>query len=411
MTSKGDPSVMSRTNRMLNRIYRKLKAENVNVTDEVDEESAIIRASKLTGLNKQSLLNLECHSLEPKDNVNRQISRNCIQEALKKFVLQKQKLPTTLELFDAVIDSLPFHTDIHSFKKKLVQFDFVWKYIPSSNKLVVMERPCVTYERYSYLKRFLECADGSMSIFFIDELVIGKEKLYNLQDSLEMTEDVNGRVIYAASEEGVLKRTVDAFNEFEFKLFLVEVLLPELRKPSVIVIDNAEHHCEKFVTSKPSFDSLKDDLKTWLDKHNVPYDNSMSRAELYLLTERCTNKECSIYVIDNILRDHGHVLLRLPNDVYFPTPTTYLLNTLETKYKDVDKLPTSWTQKRVIYILDSIASNLLIPPFHRIINIYRQMFNDDKEVDDVLDDVIANLENNTFSGDLDSDIPDLSDSE
>ena len=59
-------------------------------------------------------------------------------------------------------------------------------------------------------------------------------------------------------------------NSKHYIKWLTEQLLPQLDTPTVIILDNASYHNNK----PPTSNARKDDIRKWLDKHNIQYNNT-----------------------------------------------------------------------------------------------------------------------------------------
>lgn len=83
-----------------------------------------------------------------------------------------------------------------------------------------------------------------------------------------------------------------------------------LPERSVLVVDNASYHNTE-VDRAPNSSARKADMQTWLRNHHIPFTEDMLKVELYELILR--NKDRHIrYVIDEILAEKGHTVIRLP---------------------------------------------------------------------------------------------------
>ena len=131
-------------------------------------------------------------------------------------------------------------------------------------------------------------------------------------------------VIGAGSEDGFVN---DAFTVFAarnqggdyhgevnldlYVKWLQESLLPCLPEPSTIVIDNAPYHNALTPDSKsPTTKTRKDDIQLWLTERGITYNPASSRPELLQLVRQ--NKPAPKYVVDDVIHQHGHDVIRLP---------------------------------------------------------------------------------------------------
>ncbi|XP_031348399.1 uncharacterized protein LOC116174599 [Photinus pyralis] len=104
-----------------------------------------------------------------------------------------------------------------------------------------------------------------------------------------------------------------------FKKWLINNLLNNLEEPSLIVIDNAPYH-STLVEKLPTSSWTKGDMVAWLTRRNIPFDSTLFKPELYSFIKSLGIQKQ--YEVDNIIRNHGHDVLRLP-------PYHYEFNAIE----------------------------------------------------------------------------------
>ena len=88
-------------------------------------------------------------------------------------------------------------------------------------------------------------------------------------------------------------------------------LLKKLPKNSVLVFDNASYHSKKEENNTPTHKWRIDQLRSWLKAKNVEFDPKTKRPDLYLMA-RTKAAEDPKYRVDDMIRDAGHEVLRLP---------------------------------------------------------------------------------------------------
>uniref|UniRef100_A0A8D9ASW8 Tc1-like transposase DDE domain-containing protein n=1 Tax=Cacopsylla melanoneura TaxID=428564 RepID=A0A8D9ASW8_9HEMI len=95
----------------------------------------------------------------------------------------------------------------------------------------------------------------------------------------------------------------DHFKEwFEFKL------LQNLKKPSVIVMDNASYH-SKILNRAPTANSKKAEIISWLVNHGVPTANDTMRKVKLMELVKLKKPSCTRYEIDTIAEHHGSAMV------------------------------------------------------------------------------------------------------
>ena len=100
-------------------------------------------------------------------------------------------------------------------------------------------------------------------------------------------------------------------NRDLFMKWLTESLLPSLSEPSVLVLDNAPYHSMLTDESRcPTSATKKADLVHWLVQRGIEVPPGATRPELLLLCKQ--NKPEPQFVVDNMIREWGHEVVRLP---------------------------------------------------------------------------------------------------
>ena len=96
-------------------------------------------------------------------------------------------------------------------------------------------------------------------------------------------------------------------------------------------MDNASYHSCKSEKC-PNSSTRKADIQAWLTKHNIPFDKKLLRPELLALAK--ANKPEPQYIIDDIAKEKGHIILRL--QPYHPD-----LNPIELVWAQLKKMVSS----------------------------------------------------------------------
>jgi transposase len=76
-------------------------------------------------------------------------------------------------------------------------------------------------------------------------------------------------------------------------------------------MDNAPYHSMR-IEKAPNYSNKKSEMEKWLTLHNVTFDRTMTKKQLYELIKPFNNHNNRRYLIDDILQRHGHIVLRLP---------------------------------------------------------------------------------------------------
>ncbi|CAF4940522.1 unnamed protein product [Pieris macdunnoughi] len=231
----------------------------------------------------------------------------------------------------------------YSFKKFKRKRDFL------------VQRPEIAAWRAKYLRRLKENDERGAEkkpVTFIDETWIHSH--YTLSKCWQNSSDSSVRinhspgqrwiVVHAGNENGFIQgaellykcksTTGDYHDEMDasnFTKWIKEKLIPNLPPNGIIVMDNAPYH-SKQANKPPNFSARKNEMQTWLQEHNIKFDDKMTKRELYMLIQR--NKPEKVYFIDEIFRAHGHEVLRLPPYHCDLNPIEYVWNLMKQRVAD-----------------------------------------------------------------------------
>ena len=118
----------------------------------------------------------------------------------------------------------------------------------------------------------------------------------------------NTRLVFKAS-----KKTGDYhanMNWGNFSTWFQEKLLKNIPESSLIIMDNAADHNVLAEEAFPKKSHSVKRLREWLSNNEIPWSKDMLKSELFELCSRLATKP--EFLIDNIIRKHGHSILRTP---------------------------------------------------------------------------------------------------
>nr|XP_021195243.2 uncharacterized protein LOC110379770 [Helicoverpa armigera] len=101
----------------------------------------------------------------------------------------------------------------------------------------------------------------------------------------------------------------DEMDTINFVKWLNEKLLPNLPPNGIVVIDNAPYHSTQ-AEKVPYQTALKSEMQNWLTSQNITFNPKMTKPELYQLIK--ANKPEKKYIVDELSKEHGHEVVRLP---------------------------------------------------------------------------------------------------
>ena len=98
-------------------------------------------------------------------------------------------------------------------------------------------------------------------------------------------------------------------NTEHYMEWFTQQLLPNLLPNSVIIVDNTTYH-NKQKDKPPTTANQKDDIKQWLNRQNIKYDDTDLKK--MLLDKVQQHQPKPIYLTNEAAKQHGHIVLRLP---------------------------------------------------------------------------------------------------
>jgi hypothetical protein len=99
-------------------------------------------------------------------------------------------------------------------------------------------------------------------------------------------------------------------NSVVFLGWFENQLMPALKNPSLVVLDNATYHNVKTEdTVCTNFSQKKAVLQNYLTQHSIPFSATDTKKVLY---EKIKQKKTPVVYTDKIANLHGHEVLRTP---------------------------------------------------------------------------------------------------
>ena len=97
-------------------------------------------------------------------------------------------------------------------------------------------------------------------------------------------------------------------NSEHFMEWFNRQLLPNLTNPSTIVLDKTTYH-NKQKEKPPTTANIKDEIRPWLDRHNITYSDKDIKKTL--LDEVKQHRPTPPYLTDEAAHKHGYTVLCL----------------------------------------------------------------------------------------------------
>ena len=257
---------------------------------------------------------------------NRTIIRNIIYE----FYIENKIVPPAAKLLDAIRERIDFPWTRHTLYRLLKSMGF--KYMKSNSiKKILIEKPNIVRLRSKYLKAVQYYRAQKKNIIYIGEMwadgSLCFSKGWQNEDLLEVLENKSSPhrliIVHAGGKNGFINGAGLIFksqttsgdyhgqmNALNFEKWITEKLLPNIPPNSVIVMENTPYHGVQ-LNKPPSKYSMRKEMIEWLTENNIPYAETMRKHELSKLVQQ-HKRSGKIYKIDEIIKVHGHDVLRLP---------------------------------------------------------------------------------------------------
>lgn len=257
--------------------------------------------------------------------------RGVICRLIENFYVRRKITPSVPKILQAVKQSIDFKLGRESLRKLMREMGFRWAKSQNGRK-VLIERQNIVDWRGKYLQQIKAFREKNYEIFFLDEtwldtnLVMGK--CWQGPGVMGVTSSASGSgryiVVGIGSEKGFLPGSQLVFkagsstgdyhgqmNGENFTRWIMEKVLPNLPPASVIVMDNAPYHSMQ-LNKAPTSSSNKTEMVDWLLKNGMTADMSMRRYALLDMVKAVAPKD-KTFKIDQLLRAHDHIVLRLPH--------------------------------------------------------------------------------------------------
>ncbi|KAJ8914699.1 hypothetical protein NQ315_017408 [Exocentrus adspersus] len=210
-----------------------------------------------------------------------------------------------------------------------------FRFAKDNGRRALMERPEIASKRVDFLREYITNAkcESPLDVVFLDETWIfqhGSNTLQTWHDndvkSVRKKHCSEGKryiIVHAGNKEGFIdgaglifstkNKSADYHDNMNSELFekwMEEQLLPRLKKPSLIVMDNARYH-SRLMEKIPNTQSTKDEIIQWLQSKNIPIPQHAFKCELLQIVHQFKPKNIA-YAIDELIYKMGHSVLRLP---------------------------------------------------------------------------------------------------
>ncbi|CAH2102996.1 unnamed protein product [Euphydryas editha] len=278
-----------------------------------------------------------------------------IRNIVESFYSVKKEIPTLEKILNVAKTELNFPGQKTTLRKILKEkLSYKFKKFKNIRDFLV-QKPDRAAWRAKYLRRLKENdelgADKKL-VTYVDETWVHSD--YTVakcwQNSLDASVKNNFNpaqrwiIVHAGNENGFIQKagliykckssTGDYHSEMNtgnFIKWLNEKLIPNLPSNGIVIIDNAPYHNEQ-IEKRPNYASLKEDMQNWLRDQNVTYEENMTKKELYQIIK--VSLPSKKYIVDELLKSHGHEVLRLPPYHCDLNPMEYVWNLIKKRVAD-----------------------------------------------------------------------------
>lgn len=242
-------------------------------------------------------------------------------------------MPTIDMLYNRVttqMEDFPYkRTSFYELMKKL-QF----KHKKLNKRAAIIEQPRLVKWRYSYLRQIAKFREEGCKVFYLDETWYDSHNTpnkgwtdgtHNCQLDLPVGRGKRIIIAHCGNEDGfvvnglllsakdIKSSSADYHEDMTANLFerWFSGLLSKLPNGSVIVLDNAPYHSRQFL-KVPNMSTKKSDILDFMRQHNIPFEEDKPPRKDILVQQirRCNIKPT--YVIDEMAKERGMTVLRLP---------------------------------------------------------------------------------------------------
>lgn len=283
-------------------------------------------------------VNTDRNSLDgPKKRIREKPKTEDLAEGIKMEVrnviynLFSQNISVNLKLLqDELRNREILHISLPTLSKLLKKIGFKFKL--ECNRRFLCEQPNIIFKRVNFLRQYIDhLNEGLFETVFLDETWIflnGTNRRTWQDESTKSVRKVRGSggkrfvVLHAGTRNGFISGaslifssscdSADYHNSMDsstFEKWVAEQLIPNLEQPSLILLDNASYH-SRVIDKNPTNSWKKNEIKEWLLKHNIAFPPASLKIDLLTISK--AHKIPNRFVVDEMLREHGHEVLRLP---------------------------------------------------------------------------------------------------
>lgn len=249
---------------------------------------------------------------------------SAIRNKINEFYGVRKQVPTLRSLHNELKEAIEFTGCRETLRKILHNNGFVFQNNKNERALLT-EKYEIAAWRHRFLRTIHKKRLEGKQIIYLDETYVHQnykvKKSWQGPSTSGVTTNISSGkrhiIVHAGSEEGFVPGALlvfstksksadyhDDMNATNFMKWFEEMLMPNLTKPSVIVMDNASYHVKQ-VNKPPTMSASKANLRIWLQENNIHFEEYHTKAELMCLVK--DNKPAVVYEAEVLLKKHSHI--------------------------------------------------------------------------------------------------------
>ncbi|VVD00221.1 unnamed protein product [Leptidea sinapis] len=365
--------------RMMQCILRNISQPNFLNTSKAKSKC---KSSYLTGYLSQRL---DSSALSESSGWEHPIDRLTIHYMIMNYYTMGKVVPTTSSLYSALAFKLPRYVDIGVFRNILVQMGYMWKKC-GPKVWLVLEKPEITFGRYRYMAAIKKSRKGDVC-FIGGGALLRNGRIVDIDESDQLGMEENQHRFLLVLRKDTIEHYIHVESFSEWTDWLLHTVMPELKSGTTIVFENSRYFKIKLCET-PTINSLKIDMIKWLEYHNIPYADTMTKLELFTLVTKMTDISANMFVADTLLKSRGCQTLHIVSCIDRVSPVTMIKRFLEDIRAPEDGLSQA--------SIDSLTSNIqnlsseLIEEFHdAVIKEEDKIISYDSQVEAIWDEIMV----------------------
>ncbi|XP_049878807.1 uncharacterized protein LOC126375743 [Pectinophora gossypiella] len=276
------------------------------------------------------------HSTTTKRKIKKVITSDdfdspAIRKVIHGFYNRDEEFPVMKDLYLIMKGDIDYQRSLCTLRRDVAKLGFKWMEKEDNNSILI-EKHELRFARVQYLTRIENYRAQGRNIVYTGEVAIESSRISSKPkpdgSSIMLKQPAKSRLILllAGDQSEVYKDTLFMYdgnkrdvNESECKKENFEQMekwfkyhvIPTLKANSVVVVDGGSAYHNRVSNPVPHSNSKRKEMMDYLTARNVPFTENMYKSQLYQLVQTHKDKFLD-YKTDALLREQGHIVLRLP---------------------------------------------------------------------------------------------------